>query len=338
MKEVDIKLLSRTITPKRAANLASALSSYLLSWLFKKPLLFNKPAILTVEPTNYCNLHCPQCHTGAGKINRPLQHLPLAEFKRIIDELGDSLIYLILFNQGEPYLHPQLIDFIRYAKSKNIYVTTSTNGHFFDRNSLVEGTLDSGLDTLIISLDGADAATYEKYRHGGSFSTVTAGIRALAAEKARRRSSTPRLIVQFLLMRHNEDQVEQIKVLARELGADKVLLKTLQVDSADEAEQFLPQNDQYRRYVLDRQRLRTKRRGDRPCRRLWLSSVVNSDGAVVPCCFDKQGHYSFGDLDGDLPFAGIWRSPAYNEFREHILKKHDIDICKNCTEGTKIFF
>ena len=338
MKEVYIQQLLRALTPKKFINAATAGISYSASRLTGRPIVWNKPAILTVEPTNRCNLQCPQCYTGSGKINRQFANLPLATYKKIIDELKDSLIYVILFNQGEPYLHPDFLDFVVYAKSKGLYVTTSTNGHFFESKKNIEGTVSSGLDTLVISLDGTDADTYQQYRNGGSFEKVIEGIRNVVEEKKRQRRSSPKILIQFLVMRHNEHQVKDIKKLAKKLGADRVLLKTMQVDSLEDADQFLPIQEHYRRYIIANNKLKMKRRNNRPCRRLWISTVVNSDGVVVPCCFDKDSSYSFGKTTDSLSFDSIWFSKTYNTFRRKILQKHEIDICKNCTEGTKIFY
>ncbi len=338
MKEVDAQQLTRALTPRKAGNIARAAISYAASRLSRTPKVWNSPVILTVEPSNRCNLRCPQCATGAGKIKRPFENFQLSLFKKVIDELKDELLYLLLFNQGEPYLHPEFIDFVTYAKKANIYVTTSTNGHFFDDEAVVRRTVASGLDTLVISLDGADAATYEKYRNGGNFETVIEGIRAIAAEKRVQRRRTPILLIQFLVMRHNEHQVEEIKKLAADLGANRVLLKTVQVDSAESAAEFLPAESRYRRYILQADRLKMKKKPSAPCRRLWLSAVLNSNGCVSPCCFDKDGAYAFGAVTQDTSFASIWHSDAYNSFRQDILNGKAIDICQNCTEGTKIFF
>ncbi|MBC7188513.1 MAG: SPASM domain-containing protein, partial [Calditrichaeota bacterium] len=234
------------------------------------------------------------------------------------------------------YLHPEFLDLVEYAKSRRIYVTTSTNGHFFVDPQVVERTVTSGLDTLIVSLDGADSDTYQRYRCGGDFARVTQGIRNVVAARRRLKSQTPLLFVQFLVLRHNEHQVHAICSLAKELGADRVLLKTAQVETPDEAEQFLPRQERYRRYRVDHGRLLTKGKRRLPCRRPWFSTVVNSDGRVSPCCFDKDGRYAVGNI-AEAPLRAIWRSPEYNDFRKRILHGEEIDICQNCTEGTRVF-
>ncbi|MCR4439387.1 MAG: radical SAM protein [bacterium] len=336
MKEVVPRNLLRALSPWRVYNVALATGSYVASLAGRRPLVWAEPAILMVEPTNRCNLRCPQCHTGSGRINRPYARLSPQQFRAIIDELGESLVYLLLFNQGEPYLHPEFLDLVEYAKSRRIYVTTSTNGHFFDAPQVVERTVTSGLDTLVVSLDGADKETYLRYRCGGDFEKVTQGVRNIVAARRRLKSPTPLVFVQFLLLRHNEHQLQEICSLAKELGADRVLLKTAQVETPAEAEQFLPRQERYRRYRIDQGRLLIKGSRRLPCRRPWFSTVVNSDGRVSPCCFDKDGRYAVGNI-AEAPLRAIWRSPEYNDFRERILHGEDIDICRTCTEGTRVF-
>ncbi|MDZ7391295.1 MAG: radical SAM protein [candidate division KSB1 bacterium] len=336
MKEVALDRLVRALTWRRMHNLALAVSSYATSVATGRPHVWGLPAILMVEPTNRCNLRCPECHTGSGQINRPPARLPLDLFRRLMDEVGEQLVYLLLFNQGEPYLHPDFLGFVRYAKRLGIYVTTSTNGHFFDDPTVVADTVTSGLDTVVVSLDGADRQTYELYRRGGSFDRVTRGVRNLVTTRERLLSSTPRVFVQFLVLRHNEHQLPSIRLLASELGADRLLVKTAQVATAAEAEQFLPRQERYRRYRIQQGHLVPKGTRRLPCRRPWLSAVVNSDGRVSPCCFDKDGRYAMGNV-AEAPLAAIWSSAAYNSFRERILNGEEIDICTNCTEGRRVF-
>ncbi|MCK9424202.1 MAG: SPASM domain-containing protein [Bacteroidales bacterium] len=168
-------------------------------------------------------------------------------FNSIIDQLSPFLSYLTLYFQGEPYLNPNFFEFIRYARSKNIYVSSSTNGHFLDKENIHQ-TIESGLNRLIISLDGADQESYSAYRFGGSLDKVTDGIRLLANEKRRFKSKTPKVILQCLLLRSNEHQLEDIKELGRKLGVDKVTFKTAQFNDFWNGNPLMPENPGYSRY------------------------------------------------------------------------------------------
>jgi len=121
-----------------------------------------------IEPTNYCNLKCPLCPTGAGLIRREKAAMSFEDFKKILDNLGNQIIHLRLWNWGEPLLNKELPKMIKYAKSKNIYVNTSTNSSFLNKENVRELT-NSGLDHLIVSLDGASEETYSLYRKNGNF-------------------------------------------------------------------------------------------------------------------------------------------------------------------------
>jgi radical SAM protein with 4Fe4S-binding SPASM domain len=70
---------------------------------------------------------------------------------------------------------------------------------------------------------------------------------------------------------------------------------------------------------------------------MWSGSVVTWDGKVIPCCFDKDAQHRLGDVK-EIPFKKAWRSEAYHKFRSSILKsRKEIDICKNCSEGTQVW-
>lgn len=287
-----------------------------------------------VEPSSLCNLSCPLCPAGTKELKRDGALLPLDSFKEILGQIGGQIRLLLLWNQGEPFLHKEIFEMIRLARQRGIYVRTSTNGHFVETDRQAERIIDSGLDEITISMDGADSETYEKYRVGGDFEKVTRGVRLLASAKRKKRSLTPIIDLQMLLTRDTEGQIERMKSFAGDSGADLLSLKTLQVTDADEGERFLPQDESKRRYREIGKELKTKSSNHKGCRRLYYSLVVNSDGKVSPCCFDKFGKYSFGGLNQNGSFLGIWRGQKFSEFRSALLRNPQaFDICKNCSEG-----
>jgi len=260
-------------------------------------------------------------------------------FRTIIDQLHPSLIYLNLCFQGEPFIHPHFTEFASYAKSKGIYVSSSTNGHFLTPD-IAAATVESGLDRLIISLDGTDQETYQQYRAGGSYEKVIAGIRELKKQKKSRSSQKPRLVLQFLVLKPNEGQVAKIKQLGKELGVDKVELKTAQFYDFRHMNPLMPENPRYSRYrkVSSAVELTFEIRNRLPghCFRMWSSCVITWDGHVVPCCFDKDATFPMGNVRDD-DFRSIWKNKAYCNFRQKILSsRKNIDICNNCTEGMGI--
>ena len=335
-KEVSWRQLLKALTWRRAWNALQASASFLVSAITKRHFAWGLPPVLTIEPTNICNLRCPLCVTGNGSMERPYGRMDLETYKKVIDETGGRVWYLVFFNQGEPYLHREFHEFVAYAKRRGIYVTTSTNAHYFDAGN-AEEAVRSGIDTLIVSVDGATQETYAHYRVGGSLEKVKQGIRNLVAAKKRLRRKTPYIYMQFLVMRHNEFEIPAMRRLARELAVDKLLIKNIQVETLAEAREWLPGAERYRRYALSENDFVVKRGGRGVCLRPWLTTMVNWDGTVVPCCFDKNGHHTTGDLRRQN-FTGIWNAGAYSHFRQNMLTRREtIDICKNCNQGIGLF-
>jgi radical SAM protein with 4Fe4S-binding SPASM domain len=338
MKELPVLQLLKALTLKRIVNALQVAVSYLISAILRKPIVWGKPFVLTVEPTNRCNLNCPQCSTGSGRSSRSRGDLSLSVFQRFIEETSPFAIHMLLYDQGEPFLHGQFFDFIRIAKTKRLCVTTSTNGHYLNSEKVRKQLIDSGLDTLIVSIDGATQETYSMYRRGGSLKKVVEGVKQLLQMRQMLGRTTPLVFVQFVVMKHNEHEIPHIHQLAHELGVDRVLIKSAYVDSAEAAREFLPSNTRYRRYRIRGTSIELCNRSHRACRRLWFSSVVHWDGAVVPCCFDKDNRYTLGNISKQR-FSNIWKSHTYQQFRQRILHNNGtIDICNNCTEGSKIYF
>lgn len=253
-------------------------------------------------------------------------------FKTIINKQHKWLIWLILYFQGEPFLNTHFFEFVRYAKKKKIYTTTSTNGHYLSK-SLAKKTVESGLDQLIISLDGLDAETYKKYRIGGNFNTVMDGIKNLVEAKQIAAVSHPYIIVQFIVFKSNEHQIEKVKQLKKDLGVDKVELKTAQFYNYENGKDLMPSNTTFARYEETKQgEYQIKNKLKNRCLRMWQGSVITWDGNVVPCCYDKDADYKFGNLvEGN--FKDIKNNAAYSNFRQQILTdRSQHEICRNCPE------
>ncbi len=330
-----INFLSK-LDGKRIWNAAKLYSSYYISKTLKKPVHWGMPVVMEIEPTTSCNLRCPQCPSGLREFTRNTGMLDLPLYKKIIDELHPELTYLILYFQGEPFLNKSFLEFVKYAAQKNIYTATSSNAHYFT-DEMAKATIQSGLDRLIISIDGIDQESYQKYRVGGKLDKVLEGTRNLLKWKKKLNSSTPHIIWQFIAFKHNEHQVPEIKRLAREMGVDELGIKTAQIYDYQTSDTFIPNNEDLSRYKKTEKGYEIKNELLNQCWRMWRGSVVTWDGLVVPCCFDKDATHRFGDVSKES-FAQVWRSEAYQNFRRAILKsRSEIDICTNCTEGTKVW-
>lgn len=329
-----LRNLLRCVTPRRLFNMAAVLVSYTISDLTKRSVVWGMPYTVTLEPTNRCNLRCPECPSGNGEMVRPLGMMDYDAFTTLIDELAPETFYVQLFFQGEPFINPRLADMIRYARSKRMYVSVSTNAHYL-RPDTVRALFVSGLDRLIVSIDGMSEATYQEYRVGGSLAKVLGALDLLDAERAASPSSME-VVLQFLITRANEHEIPALRALAAKHRA-AVALKTIQVYSLESAEQFLPREEKYRRYTIEAGELRMKGALRNRCVRLWERSVITWDGVVVPCCFDKNAAYPLGTVNGRR-FRDIWRSEEYHAFRRRILAgRRDVPMCTNCTEGLRVY-
>jgi radical SAM protein with 4Fe4S-binding SPASM domain len=325
------------LTFQRAWNSLKVLSSYYLSRITRKPLHWGMPVSLAIEPTTSCNLRCPECPSGLRSFSRPTGMLEKSFFKETIDSLHSKLLYLIFYFQGEPYLNPDFLEMVHYASSKKIYTATSTNAHYLDdKNARL--TVESGLDRLIISLDGTSQDVYKQYRVGGQLDKVLQGARNIVKWRKELKSKKPFVVFQFLVVRPNEHQVEEVKKLAREIGVDDVWFKTAQIyDYQHDPHDLIPENDKFSRYKKTKDGFAFKGRLTNHCWRLWHSPVITWDGLVVPCCFDKDAQHRMGDLK-KKSFKEIWQNQDYHIFRTKILSgRNRIDICSNCSEGTKVW-
>lgn len=298
------------------------------------------PSTLMIEPTNICNLKCPLCPTGAGLIKRKKGYLSFSDFKKVVDEIKDHIFHLRLWNWGEPLLNKEIFKFISYAKSKKIFVNLSTNSSFLDEE-ITKKIIYSGLDELIISLDGASDKTYNQYRKGGNFQKVLKAIESLVFEKNKLHKQTPHIKLQFILMKNNEHEIEKIKRLAKKIGVDELVFKTVGIMdyfSQEDIKKYLPSNKKYSRYDFSNGTIASKIFLKNSCDSLWEETVVNWDGEVVPCCFDMNNIFSFGNAFSES-IKSIWRGQKYSSFRKLILtKKSKIPLCKNCPGTNKKTF
>ncbi|MBL0095774.1 MAG: SPASM domain-containing protein [Bacteroidetes bacterium] len=324
-------------SPGRGINALNVLSSFYYSRYTGKPSQWGLPISLSFEPTTSCNLRCPECPSGLRSFTRPTGMLEGDFFKKVIDELSDTLWYLIFYFQGEPYLNPRFLELVKFASSKGIYTATSTNAHYLTEEA-ARKTVESGLDRLIISIDGTTQEVYEQYRIGGKLEKVIEGTKNIVKWKRELKSKTPHIIFQFLVVKPNEHQIAEVQQLAKELGVDEVGLKTAQVYDFENGNDLIPTIDKYSRYAQQKDgKWKIKNFLSNHCWKLWHSCVITWDGSVVPCCFDKDAWYKMGSLQTQ-PFKSLWQDTAYQNFRASLLRsRSEIEMCRNCTEGTKVW-
>ena len=333
----SMNLISK-MTLRRFWNAMKVYSSYQISRLTQQPVQWGYPISISFEPTTSCNLRCPECPSGLREFTRPTGMLQQSFFKETIDDIYKDLLYLIFYFQGEPYLNPDFLDMVLYAHQKGIYTATSTNAHYLTEEK-ARKTVESGLDRLIISIDGTTQDVYEQYRVGGKLEKVLEGARNIVKWKKELKSTTPFIFFQFLVVKPNEHQIEAVKKLGAEIGVDQVRFKTAQVyDFENDPNGLIPDNNKYSRYKKDASGKMIVKSGlNNYCWKLWHANVITWDGLVVPCCFDKDATHQLGNLKTQS-FKETWHNPNYRQFRKELMtSRKNIDICANCSEGLTVW-
>jgi radical SAM protein with 4Fe4S-binding SPASM domain len=294
------------------------------------------PFMVQIEPTNVCNLKCPLCPAGQGRLNRKAQHMPLATYKGIIDDMEKYLMFLVLWDWGEPFIHPDFPEMIRYASERDIRTVTSTNAQFLKDQGYVEAILKSGLSTLIVAVDSACDHIYESYRKGGSFDQTIRGLQNLVETKKRIGSKTL-INMRMVIMKSNEHELSKIRRLARQLGVDWFSVKTAHINYDDPTpdSEAVARDPKYRFYEYKSgtyERIRV----DIKCRKCWEMATIYSNGDVVPCCYDFDGTLKKGNVL-EQPLTKLWNSPVYQEFRKKVYHQmQSMPLCKVCEINYKL--
>ena len=320
-------------------NRTDVVAYALLKMLGFRNILPPYPSSLMIEPTNACNLHCPTCPTGSGKATRPKRMMSLQEFKGIIDQVKGYVNDVILWNYGEPFLNTNLLKMITYAVHHDMRVATSTNGEFFRTRDFCLEVVQSGLQHLIICLDGADQQTINKFRKGSNFNNIVNGIKYIIEAKKKLNLETPVVELQFIVMKHNEHQRNHMKEFTRKLGVDIYREKAVGINGNDPdfqklAKALLPKNLSLSRFVLKEDwSYELKGRIRNTCSWVYESLVVNSDGMVLPCCYDLYSNYILGNAFEEN-IKEIWKNTKYKMLRRRIKQdRKSISICSKCPEG-----
>ncbi len=330
-----LNLLRKAMRFQRLRNGIKIYRSFLKASKNKATVMRGMPVAASIEPTTSCNLRCPQCPSGLRSFTRDTGKLDILFYEKFIEDNYKTLLYLLLYFQGEPYLHPQFLLMVKIAAKRKIYTATSTNAHYLDKKT-AQNTVESGLDRIIISIDGVTTESYKKYRIGGNLEKVLQGTKNLVEAKKSQKCKTPFIIWQFIVFKHNEGEISAVKKLGKQLGVDLVSIKTAQVYDDKGAEELLPKNDQYNRYTKNHS-LKLAENNHSKCWKMWHSCVVTWDGNVVPCCFDKDASYQFGNLKTNS-LAHIWHNEKYEAFRNTLWQgRKNIPICNNCSEGVKVW-
>jgi len=319
-------------------NLKQKIENFILiekQKLNREEYILGYPYWLTIDPTNFCTLKCPFCPTGQGRNSRPKMMLSLDNFKRIIDELGPYLIHIDFCNWGEPLLNKQIYQMIKSAKQYHIDTKIDSNLNQFSEQD-AENLILSGLDKLIVSIDGATPETYSKYRVGGNFNRVMDNLKLLVEKKRHFNKIYPYICWQFLVFRHNEHEIEKVKRIGRDLGVDVGITKAF-IGNKD----WIPLNEDYSHYRREEINNEYTYEHFKPpqeamCNWPWEAVVINPNGSVSPCCSVEDEKDDFGNIF-QQPFMEIWNNEKYRMARKYIkdkkiIQSKDDNICIHCRQ------
>ena len=301
----------------------------------KKLVLKSMPYNIVIEPTNSCNLQCPLCSTGIGAQTRKKGILEFENFKKLVDELKDTVLQLSLQNWGEATLVKDLPKMIKYASDNGIFTRLSTNFSVKYNDHFFKELMTSGLGILVIDLDGTDQITYEKYRKNGNLELVLENTKKAVKIKKENSLKFPTIQTRMLVMKHNEHQVEDFRKISKEMNVDEMELGNIQVNP-NTAKHWLPSNQEfvYETYL--------KERKVTPCHWPWSGLTINWDGGVSPCCVIDDEKSDFGDIF-EQGIKKLWNNEYYVSARSVFSKEKNnskstiCDICKNDTHNPNLF-
>ncbi len=293
-----------------------------------------QPLKLFLESCSLCNISCPGCPTGLKSLSRKQGLMPLEKYKGLLDDCGKYIQDMRLHLFGEPLLNENIAEMVAYAKGKDIpFIEISTNGNIAVDDEYCKTLIRSGLDSLIISMDGVTPETYSVYRRGGKISKLILFTEKMAAMKRELGVLLPVIDVQFIVMKHNEHELAQARELSAALGADNLVTHFFDVGFCPEgvdAAQWLPENNSYSQYTNDDDGLRVKGERAETCSSLWDTLYVTWEGDILPCCYDGQAR----NVLGNLFTSGVrrtWNGGRIKAFRKQVLKdRNSIELCRSC--------
>lgn len=296
----------------------------------RRPGPLMAPVHVSIEPTNACNARCPVCETGKGDMQRKSGFLDEHLYKSFIDEAAPTTAVLLYYFMGEPFMHRSSYDMIRYAREKGIYVETCTNGDFVDP----EGVIYSDINKISFQIGGMDNETHQRYRVRTRLDKAVANLERLIELRNKHPDSAVEIEVGFIVMRHNEHQVEDFLDWAKKIGVHRASIIDPCARNMLEAHAYLPKNKKYWYYdeeAFERGILKPKKLPDNECVWIWNSIQLNWDGTAVPCCRDPNGRFPLGNVF-ERGLKEVFNGDTATSFRSRLLRKQgEISICKLCS-------
>jgi hypothetical protein len=259
------------------------------------PVSSTKPRPLRLEASSVCQLRCPSCprSTSAFKTHIGQGFLKAADFRQILDK-NHWVGNVELSNYGEMFLNPELLEIIKYAHERGVYLS-GDNG--VNLNSVAEEMLELlvkyKFHSLTCSIDGASNDTYKIYRVKGNYDAVMDNIKIINYYKRKYSSDFPLLAWQFVIFGHNEHELPRARKKAADLGMrfqpklswDENFspLRDVEFVKAETGLKIVSRKEYLERdglpYLSD------------TCQQLWDDPQINWDGKVLGCCRNFWGDF-----------------------------------------------
>lgn len=299
----------------------------------KKSHLSSYPYILKIESTNICNLQCKYCYDdrrASQENERPYGKMTFLQFRKIIDELAPYLFKINLYGYGEPFLFPETIEMIQYAMDNNIGMAISSNLNIEDNDQFAEKIVSSGLEVLIFSCHGVSEKSYKEFTRKGNLKLALNNISRIVEARKKLDSKTPFIDWQYCVTRFNEGEIEEAKIIAKNLGIDQIrFIKPNLPEGAEKSwhSKLFPHRSHHRPALPPRS-----------CSWFYRAAYINQDGGVLPCCRDMRlVENNYGNVFEE-PFEKIWNNDKYVTSRGLVTKDLDAPVpCKTMCHECPVF-
>ncbi|MBL4889959.1 MAG: radical SAM protein [Candidatus Lindowbacteria bacterium] len=318
------------LTIRKVFNMASACVHMMLK---SERSSFLPPGIV-IDVANFCNLRCPGCGFTINFDKITAQSYPVDQFEKVVNEVKDHTVVMLLYLSGEPLLHREFTKIVKTASEAGISTITSTNASWKMKEGWAEQLIEAGLDTVIFSVSGMTQEVYERYHVRGRLDELLKNIRTLSAARKKLGRTNPIIHMRYLATEYNDHEIEDFRKFSDEIDCDIFEIRRAYNLVEEETEGDIPPSGLYDpREEADHY---GPKKMSNVCHWTYLMPVVKVDSSIVPCCYDYFQLPPLGNTGTD-GFAEMWNGSAYRNFRKFMAsRRHDIPACDQCT--TRIGF
>lgn len=281
------------------------------------------PFLVDVELTNYCNLKCIFC--GQQAMKRDKGFMSKEVLNKVVDECSKYKTPIRFIRWGEPFLHPNIIDFCQYIKSKSLYLHITNNGLAIKEDDM-KALIDIGLDSLIFSFQGATKEQYEVVRNNHRYDELKANI--IKMIEIREDRPKPFIHISSTMTNESEEEIDKfVKYwgnIVDSVGIGKTNLSKLSSSQINSFETIGKLD------YLKKQE--TIKKCYKPCAEVYQKLSIDWDGKVSCCCGDYDNFMTVGDISNSTLYD-IWNTSwKLKTFRNMLDKSMHkcLNLCNTC--------